>query len=139
VLDATGIERAVLVGFSFGAHLAALLAAHHPGRVVSAMLIAPAAPFGLGTGVQAQRAFLEPSVNDDGWSKYNRDYWRRDYRGFTDFFFREALNEPHSTKQIEDCVAWASETSAETLIDTILGRYLSRTNASELRRKRLFL
>jgi pimeloyl-ACP methyl ester carboxylesterase/predicted glycosyltransferase len=125
VLDATGIERAVLVGFSFGAHLAALLAAHHPGRVVSAMLIATAAPFGPGTGVQAQRAFLELSVSDDGWAKYNRDYWRRDYRGFTEFFFREALNEPHSTKQIEDCVAWASETSAETLTDTVLGRLLS--------------
>ena len=32
----------------------------------------------------------------------------------------EALNEPHSTKQIEDCIAWASETSAETMIDTVL-------------------
>ena len=98
VMDATATERAVLVGFSFGGHLAALLAANHPERIVSAMLFAPAAPFGPGTGVQTQRAFLEPSNSDEGWAKYNRHYWRRDIRGFTEFFFQQALNEPHSTK-----------------------------------------
>jgi pimeloyl-ACP methyl ester carboxylesterase/predicted glycosyltransferase len=125
VMDATKTERAVLVGFSFGGHLAALLAANHPDRVVSAMLIAPAAPFGPGTGVQAQRAFLEPINSDEGWAKYNRHYLQRDLRGFTEFFFQQAINEPHSTKQIEDCVAWASEIDAETLTDTVLGRFLS--------------
>jgi len=135
VMDATGTERAVLVGFSFGGHLAALLAANHPERVVSAMLIAPAAPFGPGTGVQAHRAFLEPNNSDEGWAKYNRHYWRRDFRDFTEFFFHEALNEPHSTKQIEDCIAWASETSAETLIDTVLGRLLSQPEDEQTYRK----
>ena len=28
------------------------------------------------------------------------------------------FNEPHSTKQIEDCVGWALETDPETLADT---------------------
>ncbi len=135
VMDATATERAVLIGFSFGGHLAALLASNHPGRVVSAMLVAPAAPFGPGTGVQGQTAFLEPSNSDEGWAKYNRHYWRRDLRGFTEFFFREALNEPHSTKQIEDCIAWASETSAETLIDTVLGRLLSQPDDEQTYRK----
>jgi pimeloyl-ACP methyl ester carboxylesterase len=46
VLDATATERAVVVGLSFGGHLAAVLAARHPDRVTSAMLIAPSAPFG---------------------------------------------------------------------------------------------
>jgi len=135
VMDATETERAVLVGLSFGGHLAALLAATHPGRVVSAMLVAPAAPFGPGTGVQTQRAFLEPANSDEGWGKYNRHYWRRDFSGFTEFFFHEALNEPHSTKQIEDCIAWASETSAETLIDTVLGRFLSQPGDEQTYRK----
>jgi pimeloyl-ACP methyl ester carboxylesterase/predicted glycosyltransferase len=126
VLDATATERAVLVGFSFGGHVGALLAANWPERVVSAMLVSPAAPFGPGTGAQAQRAFLEPAESDEGWAKYNRDYWRRDFRGFTEFFFQQALSEPHSTKQIEDCIAWAAETSSDTVTDTVLGRFLSQ-------------
>ena len=135
VMDATGTERAVLVGFSFGGHLAALLAANHPERVVSAMLFAPAVPFGPGTGVQSQRAFLDPINTDEGWAKNNRHYWQRDFRSFTEFFFQEALNEPHSTKQIEDCIAWASETSAETMIDTVLGRFLSHPDEEQTYRK----
>jgi pimeloyl-ACP methyl ester carboxylesterase len=59
VMEATATEQAVLVGFSFGGHLAALLAAHYPQRVQGAVLIAPAAPFGPGTGPQFQRAFLD--------------------------------------------------------------------------------
>ena len=34
------------------------------------------------------------------------------------FFFSELHNEPHSTKQIEDCVAWGLDTTAETLLLT---------------------
>ena len=42
----------------------------------------------------------------------------RDYLGFLEFFFAKCFNEPHSTKQIEDCVGWALETTPETLADT---------------------
>jgi len=38
------------------------------------------------------------------------------YRGFLEFFFARAFTEPHSTKQIEDCVEWGLETDPETLI-----------------------
>ena len=55
---------------------------------------------------------------DEGWAKYNRHYWLRDYRGFLEFFFSEMFNEPHSTKQIEDCVGWGLETTPEVLIAT---------------------
>ena len=43
-------------------------------------------------------------------------YWRRDYRGFLEFFFASSFPEPHSTKQIEDCVRWGLEGGAESLI-----------------------
>jgi hypothetical protein len=52
----------------------------------------------------------------DGWAKMNRHYWLRDYPGFVEFFFSEMLPEPHSTKQLEDCVGWALETSPEVML-----------------------
>ena len=53
---------------------------------------------------------------DEGWAKYNRHYWLRDYRGFLEFFFAQVFTEPHSTKQIEDCVGWGLDTTPETLV-----------------------
>ena len=58
------------------------------------------------------------STSYEGWAKYNRHYWLRDYRGFLEFFFGEIFPEPHSTKQIEDGVAWGLDTTPETLIAT---------------------
>ena len=43
VLDAAGIERATVVGHSFGGAVAAWLAVHHPDRVSALVLAAPAA------------------------------------------------------------------------------------------------
>ena len=40
----------------------------------------------------------------------------RCYGGFLEFFFGQVFTEPHSTKQIEDCVGWGLETTPETLI-----------------------
>src|SRR5262249_62336970 len=54
-----------------------------------------------------------------GWAKYTRHHWLRDYRDFLEFFFSQMFNEPHSTKQIEDCVGWGLETTPETLIATV--------------------
>jgi pimeloyl-ACP methyl ester carboxylesterase len=42
-LDEAGVERASIVGHSFGATVAAWLAVHHPQRVKSLVLVAPAA------------------------------------------------------------------------------------------------
>ena len=65
------------------------------------------------------------STTDDGWAKYNRHYWQRDYGGFLEFFFAQCFSEPHSTKQIEDCIGWALETDPETLADATRGIGLS--------------
>ena len=67
----------------------------------------------------AGRVQLEDELDtDDGWAKYNRHYWLRDYRGFLEFFFSQMFTEPHSTKPIEDCVGWGLETTPEVLIAT---------------------
>jgi pimeloyl-ACP methyl ester carboxylesterase len=53
---------------------------------------------------------------NEGWFKYNEHYIRQNYRGFMEFFFGEMFPEPHSTKQVEDTVGWALETTPETML-----------------------
>ena len=65
--------------------------------------------------------FEEQHETDEGWAKLNRHYWLRDYRGFLEFFFGRMFTEPHSTKQIEDCIGWGLETDPETMVDITRG------------------
>lgn len=134
VLDATGTRRAVVLGVSLGGHVAAVLAARHPDRVISAMLIAPSAPFGPVVEGRSRENFQTQRNSDEGWAKYNRHYWQRDYRGFAEYFFGQAFPEPHSSKQIEDTVGWALETTPDTLIDTVEGRFLAEDDGEPLYR-----
>jgi pimeloyl-ACP methyl ester carboxylesterase/predicted glycosyltransferase len=131
VMDATATERAVLVSLSLGAQRALLLAAEQPERVDGAVFICPAVPLGRGP-VGRSHPWNEELDTDEGWAKYNRYYWLRDYRGFLEFFFSQMFTEPHSTKPIEDCVGWGLETDAQTLIATKLVENLSRDSAREL-------
>jgi pimeloyl-ACP methyl ester carboxylesterase/predicted glycosyltransferase len=119
VLDATGTERAVVAGVSRGGVVAAVLAATAPDRVTGAVLIgaalkslAPAFPS------QLVHSFTRELDTDQGWARYNQHYWRRDLRGFAEFFWGEIFPEPHSTKQVEDGVGWALETDADVLVAT---------------------
>ena len=75
VLDATKTERAVIIGISLGGHFAGILAARHPERVTSAMLIAPSVPFGPISQDRSQYNFDERLATGEGWAKYNRYYW----------------------------------------------------------------
>ncbi len=120
VLDATGTERAMLAGLSCAALWGTILAAHHPERVDGIVYICPAVALAPGFP-ERDLPFDELLGTDEGWAKYNSHYWKRDYPGFLEFFFAKCLNEPHSTKQIDDCIAWALETTPETLADTTRG------------------
>ena len=116
VMDATGTVSARLVSLSMGAQRGLILAAEHPNRVDGVVFICPAVPLGgpvTGRGIHAWGERLD---TEEGWAKYNRYHWLKDYRGFLEFFFSQMFNEPHSTKPIEDCVGWGLETSPETLI-----------------------
>ena len=124
VMDATGTDRAVLVGLSAGVLWGTLLAAEHPERVEGAVFIAPAAPFGQHLS-RVRVPFDEPLESYEGWAKYNRHHWLEDYRDFLEFFFSQVFTEPHSTKQFEDCVGWGLETTPETLVLTAVGRELN--------------
>jgi pimeloyl-ACP methyl ester carboxylesterase len=121
VLDATGTERATLVGMSCAALWGTILAADHPERVDGIVYIGPAVRLAAGFPERDEHRFDEPLDTDEGWAKYNSYYWKRDYLGFLEFFWSECINEPHSTKPIEDCIGWALETTPETLADTTRG------------------
>jgi pimeloyl-ACP methyl ester carboxylesterase len=116
VLDAAGVERAVFVGVCSGAGLSLLTAADHPDRVLGVVAINPGMP-----GLAPRHPHRMPGGfdavhdDDDGWNKENLHYWRRDWRGYAEFFFGEMLPEPHSTKQREDCVGWALGTTPDIM------------------------
>jgi len=133
VMDATGTDAAILVSFSLGAQRALLLAAEHPERVDAAVFIGPAYPGGgEPLAERAVYSWEEELETDEGWAKYNKHVWLRDYRGFLEFFFSRLFTEPHSTKPFEDCVGWGLETTAETLVTAEGGAGLGPEEAREL-------
>ena len=122
VLDATGLQSACVAGLSMGGMRALMLAAQHPDRVSGAFPIAPSVPVPLvpdPPGWQEGFDFEAEREHYQSWEKYNRHYWRSDHRAFLEWFFSECLCEPHSTKQIDDAVAWGLDGDPEMLVRTI--------------------
>jgi pimeloyl-ACP methyl ester carboxylesterase/predicted glycosyltransferase len=118
VMDATATRQAVLVSVSAGTYWSLLLAAEHPERVAGAVFIGavvPSVPFHPHRKVYSFNDVLD---TNEGWARYNRYYWLKDYRGFLEFFMSQIFTEPHSTKQIEDAVGLGLETTPEVLIAT---------------------
>src|SRR5207302_5819627 len=108
-----------------------------PERVAAAVFIGPAFPGG-GDLLPERAVFADFEQEYDtceGWAKYNRHHWLRDYRDFVEFFMSKMFTEPHSTKPIEDTVGWALETDGETLVATHEGPGLEPEEASSLARR----
>ena len=125
VMDATGTEQAVVVSLVAAAPSARCCSptlqpgarARHGRSSRRRCRSHPVTP----SATHYEGRFGEELDTDEGWAKLNAHYWRRDYRGFIEFFFAKVFTEPHSTKQIEDTVGWGLESDAETLIATALG------------------
>jgi pimeloyl-ACP methyl ester carboxylesterase/predicted glycosyltransferase len=122
VMDATDAGQAILVGLSFGGLLACCLAAYHPERVKAIVVAGVAGVVGPSHQHMTPKHFLTPRETFEGWDKYNRAYWLADYPDFTRHFISSIFPEPHSTKQIEDGVAWANETDGPVLVKTVEAR-----------------
>ncbi|HEY0373361.1 MAG TPA: alpha/beta hydrolase, partial [Amnibacterium sp.] len=120
VLDACGIESAVVLGVSQGGPWALALAALHPERVRGAVFIAPNVPLAPGHAdrVAASRRFLEVLDDHPGWLRWNRDHWLRHYEDFLRFFFEQCFPEPDSEEQIEHFLRMGLETTPEVLLAT---------------------
>lgn len=116
VMDATATEGAVLVGIcGDGVWPAIQLAATHPDRVQGIFAIAPGVPWLVPPHpfrFAALKTFEDVLPSYEGWEKQNRHYMTVDWKGFNEFFFSEMFPEPHSTKQIEDAVAYGLDTTA---------------------------
>ncbi|TWS97077.1 alpha/beta hydrolase [Reyranella sp. CPCC 100927] len=125
VMDATDAGEAILVGLSFGGMLAMMMAAYHPERVKAAVLVGTSASIGPAYPYAAPQHFLAQRERFESWDKYNRAYWMTDYPDFADHFVRNIFSEPHSTKQIEDGLAWAADTSGAVLAKTVDARAIA--------------
>jgi pimeloyl-ACP methyl ester carboxylesterase len=120
VLDATGTERAVLVGLcGDGVWRSIRLATEQPERVLGIVAFAVGVPRLSAPQphyVEANAVFDDELPTSDGWAKMNRHHWRRDYADYARFFFSEMTTEPHSTKAIEDAAGWAVEGSVDAML-----------------------
>jgi pimeloyl-ACP methyl ester carboxylesterase/predicted glycosyltransferase len=132
VLDATGTDDCVIVAHCGTAGCALVLAADHPDRVRGALFMSPALPITPPLPERTGFPFDEPRDAYEGWAKANSHYWARDYRDYLEFFFGRCFPEPHSTKQLEDSIAWGLETTPETLAHTIRAPDLDRETVFEL-------
>jgi pimeloyl-ACP methyl ester carboxylesterase len=102
------------------------MAAERPDRVRGVFAVNPGLPltpplphkllYDFDAELDADEWCSDRSSDPAGWAKLSRRYWLRDWAGFAEFFFTEMFPEPHSTKQIEDTVGWALETTAETML-----------------------
>jgi pimeloyl-ACP methyl ester carboxylesterase/predicted glycosyltransferase len=117
VLDATGTDKAVLVGLSCGTLWNVQVAADHPERVLGIVAIGPAVPLAPLRPERTVHPFDGRLTTHEGWAKYNKQHWLNGgYDDFLRFFFGEMVHEPHSTKQLEDLIGWGREVEPETLV-----------------------
>ena len=127
VLDATGTDRAVVVGLSLGALWALQLAGEHGERVLGTVTIGATVPLtdphpfrvASGTDLALLPESRVPLVTRDPlehWAKYDPSYWEQRHEDFLWFFFGMCFPEPRSTKPIEDCVGWGLDTGPEVLV-----------------------
>ena len=122
VMDATECGEAILVGLSLAGLHSCIIAAYHPERVKAAVLVGTAGTLGPAYPYLQPQHFVTKRETFEGWEKYNRDYWLTNYPDFTEHFIGHIFSEPHSTKQIEDGIAWAAETTGAVLARTVEAR-----------------
>ena len=125
VMDATEAGAAILVGLSLAGLHACVLAAHHPERVKAAILAGTAASIGPNYPYLMPKHFFAKRERFDGWDKFNREHWLANYPDFAEHFIRNIFSEPHSTKQIEDGIGWANETTGPVQAKTVEARSIA--------------
>ena len=119
VMDASDTEAAVLVAHCHANWWAVEFASLHRDRVLGLVAIEPGVPYiGPTHGHWVDTADQWDDVLDDpqGWELNNRHAYMTRHRDWIEFFFDQQLVEPHSSKQWEDAVEWALESSGDVLV-----------------------
>ncbi len=119
VMDATRTDSAILFGYSASGLHGAILAAYFPDRVEALVTVGTNSPLMPTYEYKNFETYSADRESHEGWGRYNRQYWLENYPDFADFFLRQIFSEPHSTKQTEDGIAWALETTGEVLVRTM--------------------
>ena len=104
VLDAVGEEQVVVLASSMGTQRAVRLAADHPDRVEGVLFVGPSTPLGPLPHADVVTTLLAG-----------------EQQPFLRVFFEHAFPEPHSSKPLEDGLAWGSQTTMQALHDSRLG------------------
>lgn len=131
VLDSLAIEDAVLVGFSMGGPIAALICHARPAVARGIVLIAPVGPRSRAALAKAEAIFTSPFGVYEGLARHNANYMLAEPEAYICYFFDAMFPEPHSTKQVEDACSWAADTTAEVLVDSRLGSLADGTDLEQ--------
>jgi pimeloyl-ACP methyl ester carboxylesterase len=119
VLDATATKSVVLIAHCHANWWAIEFADLYPERVDALIAIDPGVPY-LGRSqqhwVDTAKTFDEVLDDPTGWELFNRHVIVNEHHRWVEFFFGAQLVERHSTKQFEDAVSWALESSGEVLV-----------------------
>ena len=133
VMDETSTDRAIVVALGPRSISGVLLAVHHPERVAGLALLAP--------DLFPDREFADawrsgPEERHSGFGAFNPHLMRSDWPGFLEEWSRVMFPHPHSSRQIEDLIAYGLETDGETFIASTIGtRYPPREETLELARR----
>jgi pimeloyl-ACP methyl ester carboxylesterase/predicted glycosyltransferase len=122
VMDASGTERAVMAGFSFGAQWLLEMGRLAPERVAGAAFIGPLFPYTASHWSVLMKARPNRFVPFRWWGRLNPTRWNERYPEFVQWFISRCFTEPHSTKGIEDGVGWALESDGATIAATTMGQ-----------------
>jgi pimeloyl-ACP methyl ester carboxylesterase/predicted glycosyltransferase len=133
VMDACGVDRAVVAGLSTGAQRGLLLAAEHPDRVTGVIVIGALFPvtwrslhWRLLSHPRLRQLGEKPPLTTRGLGKFNPHYWENGgYADFVQWWTERMLPEPHSTKQIEDAIAWSHDTDGAIVATSTRGGQLA--------------
>ena len=133
MMDACGVDRAVVAGLSTGSQRGLLLAAEQPERVAGLVVIGALFPvtrrslhWRLLSHPRLRSLGEKPPLTTRGFGKFNPHYWENGgYADFVQWWTERMLPEPHSTKQIEDTIGWSHDTDGATVAASTRGGQLA--------------